>query len=257
MSRPRIIKEYHPSLTPEAGEMVERIAGGFLPADAEVIYEGRNTLWRCEIDGRQVIVKKFRRPNVINRLVYTTFRQSKAHRSFSNALKLLGLGFATPQPLAYAEVRRGLLLGESYYICEVCQGDEMRWWERRPDVEPLLKDFGADIARLHNAGVWHKDFSPGNILATRHDDGHYTFSYIDLNRMAFGVTNHKKLMSMFGTLNEEEEVSRLARYYALAAGIDPDIAASEAAQAYRSFIRRVMCRRSLKRLFKNCFRWKR
>lgn len=202
----------------------------YLPDGAEYIYRGRNSLYRFQMGETPVIVKDFKRPHILNRYVYTNLRKSKARRSFENALKIAGLGFLTPQPVAYCEVKRGLQLIWSFYLSVQLDGaTEMRRWEENPDRETLLPAFAADMLRLHRAGVWHKDFSPGNILYKKDSAGNYNFYYVDLNRMQFDVTDKRKLMRMFRSINlNREEAQRLGRLYARAAGLDEDEIAAEA-----------------------------
>ena len=48
--------------------------------DGETIYQGRNILKKYDIQGYRLIVKRFKRPNIINQIVYSFFRRSKARR---------------------------------------------------------------------------------------------------------------------------------------------------------------------------------
>lgn len=115
------------------------------------------------------------------------------------------------------EVRRDGLLAESYYICHDVAAPQVRFWNRRPDGEAIASSLAADIVRLHSAGVWHKDFSPGNVLVETIGEGDYRFYYIDLNRMQFGVRSRARLMSMFGRMHDDEAPVRdLGRRYGLA-----------------------------------------
>lgn len=189
----------------------------------DYIYRGRNNLYRVDVKGRPLIVKDFKLPNFINRFVYTTLRKSKARRSYENAMRMEKLGFKTPRPVAYCEVKRNGRLTLSFYLSEELKGaTEMRRWEDNPDCPTLLPAFAAELYRLHRAGVWHKDFSPGNILYIKNSDDTYSFYYVDLNRMKFNVKSRRKLMRMFRSINlERGETRRLATLYAQAAGIDP------------------------------------
>lgn len=256
MSKVRFLQHINPDYKELATSMMQELLEGKIPSKAEVIYDGRNTLWRLKQADTAFVIKSFRRPNAINSVAYTTVRRSKARRSYENAKRLLEMGFETPTPVAWGEVRRDGRLDRSYYVCLEQKGEDLRYWERRPDAEPLLRALGAEMVRLHRAGVWHKDFSPGNIIVLRDGEREeYKFSYIDLNRMQFCVRNHRKLMSMFGTLNEEAEVRRLAHFYAEAAGIDSIKTESEASEAYTRFMRRIIRKRRLKSIWKEL--WKR
>lgn len=97
---------------------IEKIIRQGIPADATVIYKARNTVYRLNVGGTDLVIKAFRVPNIINSLVYTHLRKSKAMRSYMNAKRLQELGFHTPTPIAYGEVREDGRLRQSYYISE-------------------------------------------------------------------------------------------------------------------------------------------
>lgn len=264
----RIIVKTAPGLE-SMQPLARRIAVEGMPADAEIIYDERNRLFRVRHEGVAYIVKSFRRPNAVNRVAYVSVRAGKARRSFENALRLVRMGIDTPAPAAYMEVRRGGLLAESYYICRDVAAPQVRFWDRRSDGDAVASALAADIVRLHSAGVWHKDFSPGNILVESAGEGRYRFHYIDLNRMQFGVRGRARLMSMFGRMHDDEAPVRdLGRRYGLAledmrakgtlpSGVPPFMlaetavsAAQAAAQSWRVFWQRVARKRRLRRLFR-------
>lgn len=230
---------------------IEAIVRGGMPDGAEVIYRGRNTLYAISLGDTRAVVKQFRRPNAVNAFVYTTLRKSKARRSYENAMRMLGLGFLSPEPIAWGETRSGLRLESSCYICAALEGaTEMRHWEEFDFADTLLPAFAAEIWRLHQAGVWHKDFSPGNILFTGNAGEGYRFHYVDLNRMKFGVHDRSRLMSMFRSINlDRGETSRLARLYAAASGQDADKVESEALLQLEGYFKERERKRRFKKLF--------
>lgn len=229
---------------------IEAIVRHGMPDGAEVIYRGRNTLYRLRMGDSAVIVKEFGRPNAVNAFVYTTLRRSKARRSYENAERMRVLGFESPEPIAWGETREGLKLTGSCYICAELRGaTEMRHWEEFPFADTLLPAFATEIHRLHQAGVWHKDFSPGNILFTGDAARGYTFHYVDLNRMRFGVHSRSRLMSMFRSINlDRGETARLARLYAAAAGEDADAVEREALRQLEGYFRERERKRRFKKL---------
>ncbi len=200
-------------------------------SDARQIYRGaRNTLYDVTAkNGRHLCVKHFRKAKFPNSYIYTTLRHSKARRSFEHAVRLLDLGFSTPRPIAWSERRKGLKLLDSYYICEYLDLPNIRDWGKMPDADSLTDALGKFMVELHRAGIYHRDFSPGNILVDRLDGGNYRFYLVDINRMNFGVTDRKKLMSMFRSISlDPADTERLARAYAKASGDDSDTIAAEA-----------------------------
>lgn len=54
----------------------------FFADEGKVVYDGRNILKRISLDNVDVVVKSFKKPHIINRVVYSYFRQSKAARSY-------------------------------------------------------------------------------------------------------------------------------------------------------------------------------
>lgn len=226
------------------------IAVNGLPADADIIYSGRNVIARIVIDGFPVIVKSFRKPGFINALAYTTVRQSKARRSYLNSLKLLSLGFDAPAPIAFAERRDGLLLRESYYFSAEISGDDLRYWERRDDAADLTAALARELHRLTAAGVCHLDLSPGNVIFRR-INGKYAFSFIDLNRMDFNVTSRNKLLrSIFERIAELDSVVMLARAYAAVTGDDEAEIVAAARRFRLDFVKKMDMKRKLKSLWK-------
>lgn len=231
---------------------VQQIVKGGRPAGAEDIYVGRNTLYRCVLNNTALVIKEFKKPNKVNAYVYTTLRKSKAARSFRNAMAMMSLGFLTPEPVAYGEVRSGLKLIESIYISrELTGGTEMREWEAFPFKDTLLPAFAREIYRLHQAGVFHKDFSPGNILFTDNAGEGYKFYYVDLNRMKFEVHDHRQQMRMFRAINLNPESLRvLARLYAEVSHQDKDKIEAEALAALDGYFADQRSKQRIKKWLK-------
>lgn len=196
--------------------LVERLGAGQLPEGAVCIYPGRrNQLYRFNTPEGDMVVKRFGKPSLVNSLIYTTLRKSKAARSFLNSLHLRRLGINVPEPVAYGECRKGRRLHESFYLCRAVEGDTLRFYEMRHDCDDMLAALAREMLRFHLLGVQHKDFSPGNIIVERCRKGVYRFKYVDLNRMAFGVDDTERQMEMFSRVNYSlMHTLRLARAYA-------------------------------------------
>ena len=192
--------------------------------DTHSIHKARNELKIITLDGLKTVVKSFKVPHILNRVVYTRFRKSKAWKSYHNALRLREMGISTPEPVALIEFFEGGLLRESYFISEHFDYD---FTIRTPLLEPLadrdaiFAAFAAYTWDLHRKGVWHLDYSPGNILIKRTAEG-YTFSIVDINRMEFresitpleGCENFNKLWA------SDDELAVMGREYARLSDLD-------------------------------------
>lgn len=145
--------------------------------EGEVIDARRNILRLTE----GVVVKQFATPNILRGIWYGMFGKSKARRSYEYALRMEGL---TPAPVAYREVRVCGVLRESWYACRQseCQHTFIELIENPdfPNREQILRAIGRFTALLHQRGIWHPDYSQGNILFN--DDGSH-IEVIDLNRI--------------------------------------------------------------------------
>lgn len=77
------------------------------------------------------------------------------------------------------------LLSHSYYICCYDGGETVRSLMdgKVEGNEDKLSAFARYTAALHQAGILHLDYSPGNILIHQNDANEYSFSLVDVNRM--------------------------------------------------------------------------
>lgn len=171
------------------------------------ISKARNTIKTFELPNLKINVKAFKKPNVINKIVYGTFRKSKAQRSFEHAQTLLKKEIGTPRPIGYLQESSGLLFGKSYYVSEHLEYDltyrEIIHDPNFPNRHEILKQFTAFTHKLHENGIEFLDHSPGNTLIVVGENNHYDFYLVDLNRMKFHekmdaktrIGNFKKLTS--------------------------------------------------------------
>ena len=199
-------------------------------SDDHSIHKARNELKIIELDGIKTVVKSFKIPHLLNRIVYTHFRKGKAYKSYHNALRLRELNISTPEPIALIEFYDSGLLADSYFIAEFFDYD---FTIRTPLLEPLedreviFTAFAAYTYSLHQKGVWHLDYSPGNILIKRTESG-YQFSIVDINRMEFreicpleGCENFNKLWA------SDEELEIMGREYARLSGFNVAVTIAE------------------------------
>ncbi len=190
----------------------------------ESIHKARNELKIIELNGLKCVVKSFKVPHAINRIAYSFFRPSKAKKSYLNGMKLLELGITTPEPIGVIEFFSGGLLRESYFISIYEPYDftiREVFHHKVSTYQDILREFAKFTFALHQKGVWHVDYSLGNILVTVLEDS-YRFSLVDINRMKFktihpleGLTNFNKFWA-----KDENDLIILAVEYAKMANID-------------------------------------
>lgn len=192
-------------------------------SEGDVIYKSRNEIRVMDVDGLLLNVKRYKVPFILNRIVYTFFRAPKVVRAYEYAFKILKKGFCTPVPVAYIQGSKCGLIYDSYLITlqseckrnfyEFGDGD----WKNRADI---LRAFAIYTARLHEAGIYHKDYSPGNILFEKKEEN-IAFCLVDINRMYFGEINREKGCANFARLWGGEDMFRfLAKEYAQARNMD-------------------------------------
>jgi hypothetical protein len=203
-------------------DFIRKIPNSF-ERGGKVIYAERNTIKRFEEKGVSVSIKSFHVPFFLNQIVYGFFRPSKARRSYEYGLKLLEKGVLTPEPIAYLEQKRFGLLQKSYYICAHLEYDGMMREFRTGALagrENLLRSFARFAAFMHKQEVYHKDFSPGNILYVKNNDD-YLFYLVDINRMKFQSIDMKKGCKNFKRLwGNEKMIVFIAKTYADARLLD-------------------------------------
>lgn len=215
------------------------------------IYKARNKVSVTEVDGLSLNIKSFKIPNLVNRFVYATIRKSKAKRSFLYAEKIIERGFLTPEPIAFLEKYVGILLAESYYVSRHEEFDGMLRELKDGTFDehaPLIKAFGLYTAQLHNAGILHIDYSPGNILYKKIDN-EYSFYLVDLNRMKFAVDVKpdmacRNFRRLWGS---DRMLSYFVEIYANARGFDKVYCVERMLYYRRKFEQRKIRKRLLKK----------
>jgi len=202
-------------------EFVLNIKNYFNQESSQTIFKKRNTIKVVNFEGNQYVVKSFKIPHFLNKIIYKFFRDSKAKRSFENSWKLSKLNINTPKPIGYIEFPSIFMFHESYYISEFFDYDfEIRavFQDKKfKDREIILKSFIEFSYQLHQKNVYHVDYSPGNILVKQNAHG-YEFSIIDVNRMKFiPFTNELRMKNLSKLTNDEADNTFMAKYYAIIA----------------------------------------
>lgn len=224
--------------------------------DTQTIHKARNELKIISLADITTVIKSFKIPHLFNRVVYTFFRDTKASKSYHNGLHLQALEISTPAPIAYVEFFSSGLLSNSYFVSVYTPYDftiREALHHKIDDYEAVLRSFSAYTYSLHQKGVWHLDYSPGNILIKRVEDG-YLFNIVDINRMNFkticpleGCKNFNKLWA------RDEDIEIMGHEYARLSGLDEATTIAEMKRHNDANKRVKNFKKRLKRVLKGDF----
>ncbi len=170
------------------------------------LHKARNEIKVLEHAQQKVVVKAFKIPHFLNRIVYSFFRKSKAKKSYEYSVKICEF---VPKPIGYIEFYKGGLLHQSYFISEYFDYDftirEPLLDKSFPKREAIFRAFARFTLELHNAQIFHNDYSPGNILIKEENEA-FVFKIVDINRMSFFELDEKARAKNFSKLWASDEV---------------------------------------------------
>ncbi|MEG1580964.1 MAG: lipopolysaccharide kinase InaA family protein [Bacteroidaceae bacterium] len=204
-------------------KFVEHLEEHFATDEGRLIHKGRNLVKVFRVEGYELNVKAYCVPRFFNQIVYRWLRKPKGLRAYINPQLLRAKGFESPEEVAYIEERCGLLMGRSYFVSIQCPYSR-NFYEfgdaNASASADIIQAFAVYAARLHEAGILHRDFSPGNILFDKLGD-HYHFSLVDTNRMQFGTVSVQAGCANFARLwGQKTFFEILAKAYAKERGVN-------------------------------------
>lgn len=239
-----ILQKYHASRV-----FVSQIPAIF-DTDGETLYQGRNTVKRFMNGNDEWIVKRYKRPFFLQRLIYTFFKKSKAERAYLYARILLDKGIDTPEGIAYIEEKKYGLIRDCYFISTACN---------YPTVYPLLggsddydRHFADSLAdffvRMHEKGVLHGDPNLNNILFHRDEKGNFRFVVIDTNRSVFkpSPTMQECLHNLMRVTHNRVLLRYLITHYAIRRGWNVEKSLNTVLKALDKFERRYKIKQMMK-----------
>lgn len=193
----------------------------FFSQNTQSIHKARNEIKILDYADQNIVVKSFKIPHFINKVVYSFFRDSKAKKSYENSMKIIDF---VPEPIGYIEFKKFGLLFESYFISKQFEYD---FTIREPlldkdfdDKVTIFEQFALFTYTLHEKGILHLDYSPGNILIKKENSG-YTFKIVDINRMQFKrLLLEDKLKNFSKLWAKDEDLEIMIKSYATLMGED-------------------------------------
>lgn len=177
-------------------------------------------------DADGFVVKRYRRPHLLQRLAYRWLRPSKAERAYRFAFRLAELGIDTPEAVAYAEERGGLFFGLSYFVSRRCTDPSL--YSVLVEAPVFSCDLAARLAAFlvetHEKGFLHGDLNLTNILYHPLPDGGVHFTVIDTNRSHFidRPSQEVCLHNLVRLTHRHELMEFVVREYARLRGWSPD-----------------------------------
>jgi len=180
-----------------------------------------------------MIIKQYRVRGIGNLMKYV-FKRSKAAAESRGEQLCRDAMISVPEVFAWGENRRFGLLRQACLI-ERRIGDALGLGHHIRDhlaTSPpaqrtqTMSDVGALLAQIHNAGLSHPDFHPGNILVRRNDSGSAELFLIDLHAV--------RPFRLFCVRRRARDLAKLYHSLSLAtdaAGLDAMLAGYNAAAA--------------------------
>ncbi|RXI28697.1 hypothetical protein CRU87_00130 [Aliarcobacter trophiarum LMG 25534] len=187
----------------------------FFKENLNTIHKARNEIKVIEYENQKLVVKSFKIPHFINKIVYTFFKKSKAQKAYEYALKIKSF---TPKPIGYIEFYKFGLLNDSYFVSEHFDYDftirEPLLDINFPNKNEILRAFAKFTFELHEEGIFHFDYSPGNILIKK-DNNDFIFKIVDINRMKFFDLKLEDRLKNFSKLwAKDEDLEVVIKEYA-------------------------------------------
>jgi len=193
------------------------------------IHKARNEIKIVDYEDKEFVIKSFKVPHIINKIVYTCFKDSKAKKSYDNSVEIIDF---VPKPVAYIEFKKFGLIADSYFISENFKYD---FTIREPlldtnfeDKDNIFREFAKFTYKLHENNILHLDYSPGNILIKKDADG-YIFKIVDINRMKFRQLTLEERLENFNKLwAKDEDMKIIISEYSKLMGEDEDYCINKA-----------------------------
>ncbi len=167
-----------------------------------VIKDDRNVVKVSNLNGIPVVIKYYKKIPWVNRLIYSFIRKTKAQRAYENAEILTHNGITTPLQVAFVDIYKFNILHKSYFISLYvnCKSTDQLFKQPLEKCKDALKSFARFTYKLHKLGIFHNDYSPGNVLYSVTADG-FDFCLIDNNRIKFRSYSRQRAIRNLRRIN--------------------------------------------------------
>jgi len=219
------------------------------------IYEDRNIIRVVEKNGVLFIIKYFKKIFFLNKFVYAHIRKSKAQRSYENSGRLAANGITTPEPVAWINCYKNLLLNKSYYISLFTDYSPIEEVFAQPAHEnsDFIRSFAEFSYSLHKKGIFHKDYNITNVLFSCNNRD-LDFSLIDNNRMKFSRYSYMKgIRNMRRLTVETQHLGVIATEYAKQVDRDSILVLNNLTAARVKFLTKRIFKKKLKQKIRRLF----
>ena len=212
----------------------------FATCDGETFKDRRNCVRLIRHDGKAFVVKRFKRVNWLQAVVYTFFRPTKAERAYRFAAEMRRRGVSTPREIAYMELAEHGLFRTGFFVCEQSMGEKaFPYLIDAPEFSRPLADAIIDyVVFMHSRGVLHGDLNTANFLFTKTRDGKYEFDVIDTNGSHFcdGMPTDRQCLENLKRLTHRRDLYEyLMRGYARRRGWDEQATLDRAVELLNRF----------------------
>ena len=192
--------------------------------EGELIYNSRNQVRIFAIDGQKIVVKRFKKPMLHQRIDYTFFRPSKAKRAYTFGLRLQQLGISTTTPIACVEEYSGGLFDCGFFVSAFCGDPDTRIIREEPQQhDDLINALAHFLVFIHEKGFLHGDTNLSNFLYRKDNSPlGYHITTIDINRSHFkdNLSQGECLANLMRMTHVREALQKIVTRYAEIRGWD-------------------------------------
>lgn len=205
-----------------------------------VLYSKRNVIKKVMAPNKEYwVIKRYKKPNLIQRVSYSFFRRSKAARAFLYGRYLRANNINTPKPIGYIEVYNGSLLTDCYFISSYESG--INCWFLNDDCSDSNKIHAVAnfLVEMHSSGFMHGDTNLSNFICVNCGDALQIMT-VDLNRSHIVVnpTREECLDNFMRLTHKPQTMEKIVSAYAKIRGWDTISSLNYVSSLIKKFERR-------------------